>query len=241
MMPRKIFLIFLAFGVAIAGGSSFYYAWCWSEVQEGRSWPTTIGTILSTDVEDHTNQDSSNGRSTTIYYPRLSYAYRVGSRALRGERVWLSGEQFYNHREDAEAFVRNYAIGQSVPVVYDPRDPADAALLIVNPPWQVLLFTAFGLLWIALSLYFRLAGPPKRRFGRCRSCGAVLPFDEHGSVSGALPAGLAAQVPAPGGLPCPRCGRRDPLNSLRNKKGLIAFLVLFVAIWAILLTLMFVM
>jgi hypothetical protein len=235
-MSRGIFLIFLAFGAAIAGGSSFYYAWCWSEVMDGRTWPSTRGTILSIDVEDHIGHDS-NGRSTFTYYPRLAYAYRVGPRALTGRRIWLSGNQFYQRRESADAFVRNYAIGQAVPVIYDPENPEGAALLIENPPWQILLFTAAGLAWIAAALGFRLRDPTKRRFGICRKCGARLPFDAHVSIRDQLPAELAAQIPE--ALPCPRCGQVDPLNSLRNKPGCIVFAIAFVAIWVVLLYAMF--
>lgn len=221
-MPRGIFLIFLAVGVAIAGGSSLYYAMAWSWVLEGRSWPTAQGTIQAVDVEDR-NSGSENSHS--VYYPRLAYTYRVGNRILNGERIWLTGNQFYNHREDAVAFVGQYAVGQKVPVLYDPQDPEEAALLNEAPPWQILLFTAAGLGWIALSLYFRLRDPvPKRRFGRCRKCGARLPFDEHRP---------------PGGAPCPRCNQPDPLASWGNRKPLILFFVLFFGIWAVGLYLLF--
>src|ERR1700710_1963230 len=120
-MPRGIFLIFMAFGVAIAGGSSYYYAMAWSWVQEGRSWPTTPGAIVAIATEDHAIGE--NGPPSRSSYPWLTYTYRVGNRTLTGNRIWLTGNQFFQQREDAEAFLRDYAVGRSVPVLYDPQEP----------------------------------------------------------------------------------------------------------------------
>ena len=175
-MPRSIFLIFLAFGIAIAGGPSFYYAWCWSQIVEARTWPAAQGVIDRIDVEEHVSPSSGDSHSSITYYPRLAYRYRVAGSTLHGSRIWFTGNQFYNDREDADAFVRDYAIGQTVPVVYDPQYPADAALLVENPPWQILLATVFGLLWIGLSLFFRLGdndGAPQSRFGKGRRGAAI--------------------------------------------------------------------
>jgi len=241
-MPRNIFFVFLAFGLALAGGPAFYYVSSWLRVAEGRSWPSAQGRILSIDIEDRTSRDS-DGHTSYTYYPRIAYSYRIGNRILRGERIWLTGNDFYNDRADAVAFVQDYEVGQPVPVVYDPQHPGQAALLVESPPWQILLFVAGGLAWIALSIGFRRSGRarPKQRFGICRSCGARLPFEQHASTLSPVPAGIAAPGAGPGGLPCPRCGERDPLNSLRNKPGLIIFAVAFVGIWAIGLYLMFLM
>src|ERR1700712_1645845 len=84
-MPRGIFLIFLAVGVAIAGGSSYYYAMAWSWVQEGRSWPTSPGTIVAIAIEDHAIGE--NGPSSKSSYPWLTYTYRIGNRTLTGNRI----------------------------------------------------------------------------------------------------------------------------------------------------------
>lgn len=240
-MPRFVFFIFLAIGLAIAGGSGFYYASSWARAAEARDWPAARGVIHSIHVEDHSSRDS-DGDTTTTHSPRIAYSYRVGNRTLRGERIWLTGNDFYNDRADAVAFVQDYQVGQSVPVVYDPARPGQSALLVENPPWQILLFTAFGLLWIAAGVGFRRmdAKPAQRRFGTCRSCGARLPFDEHVPMGAHPVAELAGVGPRFAGRSCPRCGGRDPLNSLRNKPGLIVFLVMFFGIWAVLLYLMFV-
>jgi hypothetical protein len=237
-MPRNIFYVFLAFGLAIAGGSAFYYASAWLRASEGRGWPTTQGTILSVDVEDRVGGDS-DGHNSYTYYPRIAYSYRVGARALRGERIWLTGNAFFNDRADAVAFVQDYQPGQSVPVAYDPEHPGQAALLVENPPWQILLFTAFGLVWTGLSLGFRRRGrgKPRERFGVCRVCGARLPFAKHARTL--VPGDPATPGAGADGHACTRCGERDPLNSIRNKPVLIVFWVAFASIWLVGLYLVF--
>lgn len=132
-MPRNIFFVFVAFGLAIAGGSAFYYVSSWLRAAEGRAWPTAEATIRSIDVEDHVSRDS-DGSTTSTYYPRIAYSYRVGNRTLQGERIWLTGNAFYNDRADAIAFVQDYQVGQRVPVLYDPEHPGQSALLAENPP-----------------------------------------------------------------------------------------------------------
>jgi len=228
-MPRNIFFVFMAVGIIFAVGPTFYYVSSWLRAAEGRGWPSTQGTILSVDVEDRTSRDS-DGHTSYTHYPRIAYAYRVGNRALRGERIWLTGNDFYNDRDDAVAFVQDYQVGQTVPVLYDPQRPGQSTLLVENPPWQILLFTAFGLLWIAISMSFRFSGrsASRPRFGTCRSCGTQIPLQQPataGSVSG---------YPI-----CPRCGERNPIKARRYQPGMIVFIIAFAGIWAIGLYLMF--
>lgn len=238
-MPRNIFFLFVAIGLAIAGGSAFYYVSSWLRVAEGRSWPTTEATIRSIGVEDHVSRDS-DGDSAYTYYPRIAYSYRVGNRTLQGERIWLTGNAFYNDRADAVAFVQDYEVGQRVPVVYDPEHPGQAALLVENPPWQILLFTAFGLIWIGIATSFRLEGRrPRQRMAKCRACGAPLPFETHGPALALAPGERAIHPSGFGPRPCPRCGEREPIRATTNKVGLILFLILFFGIWAVGLYLMF--
>lgn len=231
-MPRHIFLVFLSVGLAIAGGSGFYYFSAWQRAAQGRGWPAAEATIRSIALEERVNRDSSS--TTYTYYPRFSYSYVVGGRTLQGERIWLTGNDFYNRRADAVAFMQGYEVGRRVPVFYDPAEPGEAALLIENPPWQILLFTAFGLLWIGLSVGFRYGGwtDPGPRFGKCRNCGARLPFSQYRPTRNYGPSDPAAAVSQIAAHSCPRCGQARPLNSLRNNTGLIVFLVAFIGIWA---------
>ncbi len=240
-MPRNIFFVFLAFGLVIAGAPTVYYVSAWLRVMEGRSWPTVEGRILSVNVEERISRNSDGDRSYT-YYPRIAYSYRVGERELRGRRVWLTDNEFYNDRYDAAEFARGYRVGQSVPVSVDPVRPEHAALLIQAPPWQILLFTAVGIGWIWLSVWFRRYGPggTHERRGTCRSCKVRLPVGEF-VAKRTEPASdfHAIGRRRSGGSVCPRCGASNPLNSMRNRPELIIFLAMFFGIWAAILYFVF--
>ena len=241
-MPRNIFFLFLAVGLVIAGGPTIYYVSAWLRAAEGRGWPTVEGRILSVGVEERVSR-SSDGDRTVTHYPRIVYAYRVGDRELRGKRVWLTGNQFYNDRYDAAEFARGYRVGQRVPVSVDPARPEDAALLIENPPWQILLFSAVGIGWIWLSVWFRRYGPggTHERKGTCRSCKVRLPVGEFARRETAPASDFHAigRRRQTGGSICPRCGVGNPLNSMRNRPELIIFLVMFFGIWAALIYFIF--
>jgi hypothetical protein len=246
-MPRHIFLIFVGVGLAIAGASLWFYVSGWLDVAEARRWPITEGTVRALGVEDRVSRDSED-RMTSTFHPRILYSYRVGGRTFGGERIWLVGNDFYNDRGDAVAFVARYAVGQRVPVHYDAELPGRSALILSAPPWWLLLFTLFGLFWIAAAVWFRRMGDPSRpksrRVGRCRGCGARLAFADHLQlvasevVTRRLPAGAAHAGSSTHQnfeyrhTPCPSCGEAEPLKSLRNAPELVVFLLVFAAIWA---------
>ena len=241
-MPLKIFFVFLAVGLVIAGGPSIYYVWAWLDAAEGRAWPTVEARIISLDVEQRTSRSSgsSGSRSSVTYYPKISYAYRIGNRELRGDRVWLTGAQFYNDGDDAEAFVQEYRVGQTVPLSVDPANPGHTALLIENPPWQILPFIAVGLLWIWLSVYFRRFGPGGTgiRLATCRNCKVRLPRSDFSRSTMSMRNFRAAKR-GTGSHVCPRCGSTNPLSSLRMKPEMVIFVVAFFGIWAVGLYLLF--
>jgi hypothetical protein len=244
-MPRGVFFLFMAVGLACAGGSLFYYGWALSRVFEARDWPQAVGTIRSSSVEDRYSSDSDGGTSVT-HYPRIAYTYRVGGRELVSERVWLTGNDFFNDRADAVAFVQDYPPGIQVPIHYDPARPSMATLVLNFPPWQIFFLTVFGLTWIWAGIYFRFfTGTSRRakpRTGKCRGCGARLAFSEHMQVD------QMRTVTEPyfdddgrsrtrnridvqyRHRPCPKCGDPEPLKSLRNNPGMILFLVMFFGI-----------
>ena len=83
----------------------------------------------------------------------------------------------------------------------------------------------------------------KRRYGKCRSCGARLLRSDHVQLdrietveernwdrSG--PLHRTRSDAHFRHLPCPRCGEAEPLRGLRNNPQMIAFVIVFVGIWA---------
>ena len=54
--------------------------------------------------------------------PDIEYEFRLGDRVVRGTRIGI-GEI-----ADTEAVLNHYPVGATVPVYYNPKDPADALL-----------------------------------------------------------------------------------------------------------------
>jgi Protein of unknown function (DUF3592) len=67
---------FVALGIAIVI-VAVHTAW---RCARAGSWPTVVGEILQSGLEDHT-VDDSDGTTTTRYKPRLRYRYAVNALA----------------------------------------------------------------------------------------------------------------------------------------------------------------
>lgn len=82
-----------------------------------RGWPTTIGTILRSDVI----YDSEG------YSPVVEYSYTVNGVAYRGDRVRTLLVQ-HSSKGPASAVARKFFAGATVVVYFDPNKPNSAVL-----------------------------------------------------------------------------------------------------------------
>jgi len=94
--------------------------------QQGKAaqtWPSTMGTVLSSNV-----QFRRSGNSTSVY-PVVIYQYQVSGQTYQGQTL-KAGEQFFSVRimGDAHATVARYPIGAQVMVYYNPANPKESAL-----------------------------------------------------------------------------------------------------------------
>lgn len=140
-----LLMIVLALGLA-------WYAWRqWAAVRESRSWPTTQGTILRTEIT------SWQGAQDTMYEPLVRYTYEVGGQSYESERVRFG--KFWETEEGARAILDRYPLGGSVEVHYNPADPS-AATLEAKAAGTIQLFSVcFGalvLLGLAAFMFYRM-------------------------------------------------------------------------------------
>lgn len=94
-----------------------------------RRWPTTAGTVVSTEVVPHRRTvETASGSQLQIHYEaRVHYEYtlghtHVGSSVLRLNALETSSEAH------AQAVLSRYPPGQAVQVSYSPVDPTDSVL-----------------------------------------------------------------------------------------------------------------
>jgi len=148
---RRSWLVWLvvAFGALLAISSAQDI----DSVAETARWPTTSGTMVTSDIADE-YIGTSVGRWTNsrMYASRLhlTYVFDVGGHQYTGSR-WNALPPSSN--QATHAMLRKYAPGAGVTVHYDPRDPT-AAVLDTSAPigrW-IQLVCALALMagvWIA--------------------------------------------------------------------------------------------
>ena len=104
--------------------------WKTTQLRHAASWPSTRARIVKSQTRAvHRRQSGEATHLVTV--PDIEYEFRLGDRVVRGTRIGI-GE-----RADTEAVLNHYPVGATVPVYYNPKDPADA-LLERDPPLPVM-------------------------------------------------------------------------------------------------------
>ncbi len=113
----------LVAGVFILLGAGLSW-WGWNIVQDARAssqWPTTEGTVTSSEVRDTSDAESDS------YSPRVTYEYQVDDVSYQNNTITF-GQNSYSSRRKAESIAAGYPTGSRVTVYYEPGDPAQSVL-----------------------------------------------------------------------------------------------------------------
>jgi hypothetical protein len=127
LLPVEIVigLMIMAIPILIAG----IILWKTTQLRHAASWPSRARIVKSQTRAVHRR---SGGEVTQVVTaPDIEYEFRRGDRVVRGTRIAV-GEI-----ADTEAVLNHYPVGATVPVYYNPKNPADA-LLERDPPFPVL-------------------------------------------------------------------------------------------------------
>lgn len=98
--------------------------------RESVNWPVADGKILETRVRrELRNPTGRAGGSYEVFIPQARYGYAVAGEPFEGTIIRVGVDQFgYGAEAVAQAQLAPYPIGDSVPVRYNPADPAIAVL-----------------------------------------------------------------------------------------------------------------
>jgi len=153
-MIRVAGILIIAVGVLILRGQ-FGPDWL---VQQSQTWMSTQGVITSLDAR------CPDWHKTTCRV-RIRYRFQVAGEKLESGRITFNDDNLYT-LDDVRQYRARYAVGQSVPVFYDPEKPTDAVLERIAS-WSLgqLFAGAAALLVGALMLLprswiYRLGGAP---------------------------------------------------------------------------------
>ena len=121
----------------------------WKSIRQSRtlkSWPTTVGTVLSSHVTQEKKRDK-NGSMSTEYRRSIEYEYSVRESTFRSRRIGKGSEPAYYLKDSCERALTLYPEGGAVTVHYDPNDPSDAVLDVTRYDW-IGYFLVGGLLFL---------------------------------------------------------------------------------------------
>ena len=92
-----------------------------------RTWPTTKGQILKSEV--NTDHDyGPEGHGITTYDPVIKFHYKAFGQDYESDRISFGFKRSYIDRSDAEQVIQKYPKDAAVTVYYDPDKPAEAVL-----------------------------------------------------------------------------------------------------------------
>ena len=155
-MPLAIRIVFILFGLALTLPATGYFIYAHYRASVAQSWPKAEGQVLSSALgTSYSESDNGSRRSggSWSYRADIADAYEVGGVRYHGENVWLNGPSTTHRTEEAQAVVDAHPAGGPVSVSYNPDDPADAALVLNRPRWEILFFTGFGLFWLTATYF----------------------------------------------------------------------------------------
>ncbi len=94
--------------------------------EASKSWPSTQGRIISTNIRVDESDDEDLPRVT--YIPEVHFEYQFGDTVYQGKRISFGSEPSFGSREKALNFLRQYPVGRVVAVFYNPEKPTEAVL-----------------------------------------------------------------------------------------------------------------
>ncbi len=106
--------------LVVAAGLAWFVRSQLAAIRQARSWPTANATILGSSIS---SQQIGEGE---MYEPKVRYAYEVAGQRYESERIRFG--RFWESQNGARAILERFPVGSSVPVYYDPADPAIATL-----------------------------------------------------------------------------------------------------------------
>jgi hypothetical protein len=142
----------LLVGVIWIAGFGYAHFRAVAKAKASESWPSATGRVVGCDVVEEESTDRE-GNTTTWYNPVVNYAFDVGGREYRSQRLRF-GNYRSSNRKKAEAMLAPYPAGSSPTVRYNPERPDECVLETRKPGPIYLVMAIFGLLFVVAGLFW---------------------------------------------------------------------------------------
>ena len=118
------------------------------------SWPTTVGTLDAKWTTGYGAGTAAEAGNTDHYAVSARYSYRVGDKTFAGSnvRVW---DMSFNSRAAADAYLKDYPVGSTVAVFYNPSDPRQSYLSAAYPVAPIGLLLLGALISGLIAIFSR--------------------------------------------------------------------------------------
>lgn len=128
----------------------FFHIRTVKKAEAAAAWPTASGVIETSSVRESLEKDSE-GDAERAWYPEVAYAWTVNGQGYTGRRIAFGEAPRFAREAAARAVCARYRPGASVPVRYDPANPAEAVLETRKPsPVKAVIFTVVVLLFTVI-------------------------------------------------------------------------------------------
>jgi hypothetical protein len=116
------------------------------------TWPTAVGTILTSDVKKETSSSSNNGTVTT-YKPEICYSYKVEGIEYISNRIRPLFNYSSSSSTKAFTLTRKYPVNSQITIYYNPKKPK---VSVIEPGLKAdnIVFLLFGPAILVASLIF---------------------------------------------------------------------------------------
>ena len=126
---------------------------------EVHGWPRAQGRITLSQVDTlHATEVGNAGD----FYPHVRYDYVVNGRTFHGETLYLDEHRSFGSANVAARELVFLEVGAQAEVLYNPRNPQEAALIVDKPTWRYFFIFLFGGLLTWLSWQLRKIKPRPR-------------------------------------------------------------------------------
>ena len=129
-------------GVGLGLCSAAYLVWMLVRLYGSKSWPSTPGKMLKSNVVE-----DSDG-----WAPRVRYCFTVRGRKYTHDRLYFHLSTRMPNAKGAMVHLDPYPVGKQIDVYYNPRNPQEAVLDREMPIWLVIFWIVFTAILLGIGL-----------------------------------------------------------------------------------------
>jgi len=143
----------LLIAIAALAGAAFsgYGVWRRRAVS---AWPRAMAEVVATEVIERRQHFEQQAR----YLPRVKVRFEVADEPVVTDNRRFDAPPSFTEREAAEAWLRDYPVGKTLEVRYDPHDPKLAQFGPSRIPTGRIGLTLFLLAMAGFALFIHLQG-----------------------------------------------------------------------------------